>query len=416
MSMKKFPSTIRAGAVRIRVYKSKSTRHKSGHKFIVAWHDGERRVTKTFGDPRDAEAFARLTADNLQAGRTGGALSSADLDLLTTVRKLAGDVGPVEALAQWQRAVDLTRGNLIEVCKAWARDHAGEFKRVSLADAVARFKRAKARQGVDVAKGYKNRLERFLAAFPGMDIVSVTTPMLNKYLERIEHPVSRNTHRRNIVTLFKWARDQGYLPESTRTAADRTDRAKENDRSDIGILTPSEGADVLRFVAVRHPEYLAPTALAIFTGMRRGEVHTQTWADIDLQAGTLHVSDAKPRTPADRLVEIPPACVEWLLRCPERTGPLCKNLAIDRVRKHAIAAGMELPENCFRHSAITYRMAAGHSAGQAAAWAGTSERQIHRHYRRPRPRAEGEQWFSLTPQAVLGDDSAKVVTISGGAA
>jgi hypothetical protein len=80
------------------------------------------------------------------------------------------------------------------------------------------------------------------------------------------------------------------------------------------------------------------------------------------------------------------------------------------IRRFSRRDGNVIPANAFRHSFITYRMAQGLSAGQVAAVAGTSERQIHKHYRRPRPKAEGERWFSLTPENVLRAD-AEVVSI-----
>lgn len=385
----------------VTIYRNKSDRTKSGWLYQMRWHDGSAHRTQQFAEIGKAETEARILAGQLRAGRhENEVISSADLDLLTSAKEIVGDTPLIQALQEWKRCSDLTSGNLLEAAQVWKRANSGA-KRISLEEAVRLFKAAKKRQGVDVALTYKNRLDKLQAAFPHHTLTALTTPMLNRYLAQFEDPVSRNTHRKNLVTMFSWCRKQGYLPDTVRHAAEKTDRASESNGTQIGIISPDTAKAVLRIIHDHHPHYLAATVLAIFTGMRRGEVHGQKWADIDLEAGHLHVTAVKPRTPADRLIELGSVGVDWLMRCPDRKGDVCTNLSLDRVRHICKKAKIELPDNAFRHSFITFKMATGLSAGQVAAVAGTSERQIHKHYRRPRPPAEGEAWFALTPEAVL---------------
>lgn len=409
--MTRYPKTIREGAAKVRIYKSKSARHKSGHRFAVVWMDGETRRQRDFADPKDAEAFARVTAGNLHAGRVDG-INVDDIDTLTTAKSIAGETGVVQALREWQRANELTHGHLLEVCKQWARDHAGEFRRVPLDEAIRLFKSARAKDGVNVRKTYRNRLERLSEAMPGMDVATISTPALTAYLNAIPHPVTRATERKTIVTFFRWCRDQGYVTESTRTAACRTTRPRNGDEGEVTIITPSVGRDVLRLIATRHPDLLAATVLALFAAIRREEIEAQTWADIDLAERTLVVTKAKPRTPSNRIVELPEAAVEWMLRCGERTGLVCPHDGMRKVRNACAEAGIRLPKNVFRHSAISYRLACGYTKGQVALWAGHSEAVLTSRYTRTRKKPEGEAWFGLTPGRVLGGQE-NVVEMEG---
>jgi integrase len=397
-----FPMTIRSGPVVGKIYRSASKRTATGYLYQVAYHDGSVRRVQQFPQLAAAENFLRDTLAQLRAGRRNDAvLDGAARDLLTTAEQLAGDYTILDALRQWKAAVELTRDNLMEAARQWSRDNPSDVDAITLAEIVNRFLHDKQRQGIDVKAGYRNRLHLLVEAMPNMTIRDLTTPALNAYLNRFDNAVTRNTHRRNIVTMFTWARNQGYLPDAVRHAAQKTERASERDDKPVVLFSPAEYADVLRLIATDHPHYLAATVIAGFCGLRRAEVHNQVWADIDLSAGHLTVTKAKPRTPADRLVEIPPAALEWLLRCPNRHGNVCSNLAIDRVRDIVRTAGLACPQNGFRKSAISYRIAMGTSKGEVATWAGNSEQQINSHYRRPVPRALGEAYFALTPAVVL---------------
>jgi integrase len=410
--MKTYPKKVRSGAVVVRIYKTRAPRLKSGFIYQVGWNIGSGRKLRQFAAPDDALVFAQLKADTLAAGRAEAtSMTSADVDLLTACREIAGDISPLQALKQWKTACDICSGNIIEAATAWRNANKGTAERITLADAVARFKAAKASAGVNVKLGYKNRFEVLQSAFPNAQLANISTQQLNRLLEQIPHPVTRNTIRKNLLTFWRWAMRQGYLPEAMHTAACKTEKAEQSDRTAIGICSPATAAELLKLIATEHHEYIAPLALAIFTGMRRGEVHNQSWSDIDLEAGTLHVTDAKPRTPADRLVEIPASGLRWLALCKNREGNLCSNLAIDRIRDIGRTAGLDLPPNCFRHSCSSYQMAIGKSAGEVATIAGTSEQQIHKHYRRPRPASEGAAWFAITPETTLTTKARK-----GGAA
>jgi integrase len=97
-------------------------------------------------------------------------------------------------------------------------------------------------------------------------------------------------------------------------------------RREMRILAPEE-IDAL--LAAARPTYRTLLATAIFTGLRQGELLGLQWADLDLDAGLLHVrrqldrsgTYSEPKTlHALRTVVLMPALVE-LLREHNRTSP-----------------------------------------------------------------------------------------------
>jgi hypothetical protein len=108
-------------------------------------------------------------------------------------------------------------------------------------------------------------------------------------------------------------------------------------------------------------------------------------------------------------VEIAPAAREWLMLVPERTGRVCPNASIDRIRNIARTAKdagdnalfPPIPDNAFRHSFISHRVAATGDIPRTSLEAGNSVKIVNQHYRQLVKRQDGEAWFAIRP----GDDA-----------
>lgn len=400
-SQMKFPLAISHGSVTVKIYRTQHRKMKAGVLFQVAWTGANGRVLKQFAKLDEAKRYAATIAARIQAGRAEGTeVNRNDLDLLREIREICADVSPALALREWRRACDLTDGHLLEAAQAWASRRKLVKDTICVSDALALFLQAKQAANVDVKTAYKNRLHLFAAQLKAVQVADVTTPEINAYLQGFSHPVTRNTHRKNIVTFFRWCKRQGYLPQDQPSPAENSDRAQEQD-TEVAIFAPEDFASILRLIATEHPHYLPALILAGFCGLRRNEVHAQKWEDIDLQKNFLSVSKAKPRTPRDRIVPICTAAQQWLaLVATHTTGMVCHNLAMDRVRDIARDKHIKTPDNGFRHSFITYAIAL-ESTGKVAQWAGNTERIIHRHYRKPVREQLGHDWFNLTPARVM---------------
>ena len=152
---------------------------------------------------------------------------------------------------------------------------------------------------------------------------------------------------------------------------------------------------------------LAAVVLAGFCGLRMDEIQgkrrnrdlRQTWEDIHIDRKFLAVTAAKDNTPSARMVHLRPVTLAWLQVCPNQKGLVCGPSGMEKARKKAKDAGFKLPENCFRHSWITYEIAITGDKPATATEAGNSVKEIDRRYRVPKPKMAGEEWFSLWPDA-----------------
>jgi integrase len=70
----------------------------------------------------------------------------------------------------------------------------------------------------------------------------------------------------------------------------------------IGVIDSDTYRRLLEHFRKKHPEYLAAVVLAGFCGLRRAEIHTQSWDDILLDRKFVRVTSAKKRNsrPAHR--------------------------------------------------------------------------------------------------------------------
>jgi integrase len=393
----KWPLEVTVGNATVKIYRNAEPTNASGVAFVLAWKTALGRKRQKFSSEADAITEARIKASQLNAGRIEGAdMTRGDRDELQAARRLANGLPVLAALGEWAKASELTGGQIIAAAEAWKARNRPTVERITVSKLIDRFLAAKKRVGYNTERNHGSILEALRSAFGEMPLGSVSASPLTAYLSKIEHPSTRNTHRKRIVTLWRWAQSKNYLPRDTRTEAEQTDRSRE-EAPEVGIISPAVFGKLLEFVRAKHPADLAALVLAGFCGLRRGEIHGQTWEDISLAEKFVRVTTAKRGTPARRLVPLSDAAIDWLMLCPDRKGAVCDGLAIDRIRKAAIEAKFELPDNCLRHGYISHHVAAIGNVPQASLDAGNSPQIIHRHYRELATKAEGVAWFKINP-------------------
>jgi integrase len=419
MRKRSWPHKVTVGHATVTVYRNAEPDTASGWIYVMAWRTPTGRQREKFTQEEVALREARLKASQLAAGRVETAgMNTSDRDELAAARKAVGTMPLMSALAEWLRARELTNNNVIPAAEAWAARNAAPVEHIKVAEVVRRFLKAKADAGIKTAENHAhifNDLTRDLGEY---DLDTVGAQQLDKWLGRWEHPSTRNTFRKHIVALWRWAQKKGYLSDQIKTEAERTDRAVEAELVP-GIINADTFERLLLFFRRKHPEYLPALVLAGFTGMRRSEIHDQLWSDINLAAGHLKVTKAKRGTPSRRLVPLCSSCVEWLMLAPDKTEYVCGNLALDRIRKIASEAndenGMplftELPDNCFRHAFISHRVAATGDIARTSLEAGNSADMVRKHYLELVTKQDGEAWFAIRPRK-----PARIVAIATGKA
>ena len=404
---KAWPKTITAGHARVKIYRNAHPGTLSGWIYVLAWNTPRGRQREKFADESEVLAEARTKAAQLSAGRVEGAnMSTGDRDELAAARKVVNGTPLLVALEEWSKANQLTTGNVVAAAKAWAARNGKVEKRVLVSDVVKEFLKVKTAAGKNVATDHKHTFGRITADLGAFSIDTVSARQLDAWLAGAENPVSRNTHRKRLVSVWRWAQRKSYLPRDARTEAEMTERAHEPAPL-IGITDVKTWAALLTYFRAHFPAYLAPLVVAGFCGLRRGEIHAQTWEDISLDRKNLRVTSAKRGTPARRMVPLCDVAVKWLSSCEgEHKGPICTGLAIDRIRllareavnEHGAPKFPALPENCFRHSYISHAVAATGDIPRVSLDAGNSPKEINRHYRELVSEDDGKAWFSQMPE------------------
>jgi hypothetical protein len=130
-------------------------------------------------------------------------------------------------MEEWAKARQLTAGNVLVAAKAWAARNGKVEKRVKVADVVKEFLKVKTAAGKNVASDHKHTFGRIVADLGEFSIDTVSARQLDAWLAQADNPVSRNTHRKRLVAVWRWAQRKSYLPRDARTEAEMTERAHE---------------------------------------------------------------------------------------------------------------------------------------------------------------------------------------------
>ena len=140
------------------------------------------------------------------------------------------------------------------------------------------------------------------------------------------------------------------------------------------------------------------------------EIKALDWRDVDLAGGFIHVGAKVSKTRSRRWCRF-----STTLRL---VAADCEAIRTDRwpnLRKRHEAARLragikEWPDNCMRHSFVSYRLAATGNAAQTALESGHDQAVLFAHYRELVRPKDAEMFFSIRPAPQ--DAAEKIVSIS----
>lgn len=254
---------------------------------------------------------------------------------------------------------------------------------------------------------------------------TIITQVRAEHLERWMHrgdPSPRTVQNRRsvVITLWRWARVRGYLPDEP-TAAEKTE-APLVPRGTPTTWTPGHLSVMLRACPPSHQTWLATAALA---GIRHEELYqadSKSKKDVvrwrDVRGDIIEIRPEVAKTGNRRFIPVCPALRAWFDLVSEAKKPdetLCDGDLPSRQlagQKHSVTAllGKSVNEpwksNALRHSFISYR-AALVGLATAAMEAGNSESEARRSYHDGKPKAEADAWFNQFPSEVFGSNSDK---------
>src|SRR4030095_3137515 len=242
------------------------------------------------------------------------------------------------------------------------------------------------------------RIGRFCAAFPDRSVAEITTADVDDWLCDLQlAPVTRNTFRRDLRTLFSFAITRKYCVENPVVG---TTKAKEVD-GDIEILSVAQTAKLLE---AADADTLPFWAIGAFAGLRRSEIERLDWGQVDFESGLIEVKARHSKTAKRRLVTIQPNLLAWLAPYLSRRGSVCPQNLRKRIEADRAKAGLrqDWPPNALRHSFGSYHLAQFKDAAALALQMGNSPDVIFRHYRELVKPREAALYWKIKPSVSAG--------------
>jgi len=210
-------------------------------------------------------------------------------------------------------------------------------------------------------------------------------------------PRTRKNYLVTLTTIFNYAVKRDYCAENPAAIIERPimdDKAP-------GILTPGQTKILLDKTLACRREMLAPIAIGLFAGLRRSELCSLDWSEIDLESKTIVVEGTKAKTRKRRVVTITDNLLAWLKPLVLNEGRVAPNVdAFGEKLKH-LASDAEIspwPHNALRHSFGSYFYAESKNENLTAAEMGNTPQMIFKHYRAlVRPVQVALYWKILPP-------------------
>jgi integrase len=329
---------------------------------VIYTAPGGQRVEKNFKDEAKAKAYHRELLTKASIGGTAGLV----LDRVMraeyfAARDLLGDVPLTTAV------------------RFYLKHQPNEQTSTPLMDLQKRFLDDKRRTGraVRTIEALDSALGLFLAKSPATIAADFTQDVVREYLDGLQAPpLTIRTHRARLSAFGEWLARRGFIPDNP---VRHIEVAKYDPRPPR-ILTPEEAETLMRRAQEYRDGMFAPMfAVALFAGLRHGELMRLTWADVHLDGDSpiIRVGQGKIRgRRAVRIVPIEPNLLSWL------KWAKAKNLALVCPSSDARKVREAVPwqTDITRHSWISYRLALVNDEARVAREAGNSPDVIYRHY------------------------------------
>lgn len=256
---------------------------------------------------------------------------------------------------------------------------------------------------------YKSYLKILSQEF-GMEPIShITRSDLEDFFTESEwSPRTRMNYMVTLSTIFTFAQDREYCPANP---AAKIARPILDDRP-VGILSIAQVRTMLLAALKHEPAMLPALAIGFFAGLRRSEICTLDWSEINLKAATIEVKGSKAKTRQRRVVHLCDSLLKWLKPHAKEAGPVAISQRDDVFGEHLRAlvetAGITgYPHNGIRHSFGSYHYELHRNENLTASEMGNSPAVIFRHYRNLVSPADAEGYFSITPLNVKRFDKKK---------
>ena len=168
-----------------------------------------------------------------------------------------------------------TKTTLAEFAERWLKDYAAPRLRAT------------------TYRSYERLIQNHVLPTLGQRSLSRLTPadLARLYREKLDAGLSARSVQYMHAVLHKMLGTAVKWQLVGRNVADAVEAPRPR-RKKMRALGPEEARRLLEAAREEGPQVYAITALALLTGMRRGEIFGLRWEDVDLDAGTLQVRQA----------------------------------------------------------------------------------------------------------------------------
>ena len=344
-------------------------------------------------------------------------------------------LGNRQGLSAQQHEGLAARGMTVEDAIAYTLLHAPIVASVTVAKLLDDFVEHRIKE-VGIGHAYERTLKSYCKSikvtFGQKQIGEVTKSGIRSFLSALKSkdgkgpasPDTRNHYLETFVAVFNYAISEGMLNFNHANGISFT----KSDDEEIHVLTVEQAMKLLE--ALRMPEHaeVAPAAyMQIFAAGRRSEMMLVKW---ELLVGKFLRLDEVKECTNPRPVEMPGALLEWLAPLRKNSGfvfdpkdvtvdRICSHISNNKARKKTIkenatklgdayqwrleraakSAGIKLPKNVLRHTAITMRVNESRDEPDTAIWAGTSVAKIHSNYLGKATPEDAQRFYALKPEA-----------------
>lgn len=397
--------------------------------YTVRWREAGRDRSTTRVVLADALEAARRKARELASGQGSRMMTVEEAGLVQRLKAVSGSRSPHAVLDMLEELTRQAGGVevLARALRFWEQSGMSSVQRVTMTQARAQFLDHYESRDKQTRTTLKKELDVFCREFGDLAVCDLSTDVLAAWVSRPlvgGCQVAARTHNNRLNvwrTFLNKARAWNWWPRAEKHPGELVERRREADRIPE-IFTVQQAERLLHAVRREAPELLNYLVIGCWLGLRPAEIQRLTRDAWDWERGYVEISaEVAAKVMQHRFVPIPDN-VRFLLggqimdprtRKHLRGGQramCCANDDANQLsllaRKHGIVE-VWTPD-VMRHSYISYRLAQGHGRGQVAEWAGNSESEIRRSYRRPLRKEDGEAWFSVGLSAPAKDVKRKM--------
>lgn len=382
--------TVKFADASVRVAERKDGRVK------ISWREMGKGRSTTAMRWEDAIEAAKQKAKDLDRKTGGRVVSVDDAEIAERVRSLAGQRSPfvwLGLIEDAQRRLG-DRATLAQAVDHFERSGIMLVTRAEFTVARRRFLDLYEKRPRQTELSYRGAMRSFEKAHPGIFMDEITVEHLEAWCGRNGTDGTWNRRAGFWKTFMNQCREWGMLPKGEKHAAELLKRRKEPQRIPE-IFTPDQAAAALEALSPA-PRLQVTFIVGSWLGPRPlAELINIEWKDFDWERDYLHLHwKATRKVMRERYVPIAPNVRTMLKPFAKAEGKISGVMHVRRISEKLREAGVvrQWTQDIMRHSYISYQLALGHGAGQVAEWAGTSEKKIRQHYRRPLRREDGEAW------------------------